>query len=81
VEFLAPYTESVDEDEAIDADAEDTAEPVVIEQKSGERIFEQWVIFEADSRADASVQGEIHALFLDIRSTLKIRITPSTDKN
>ncbi len=81
VEFLAPYTESVDEDEAIDADAEDTAEPVVIEQKSGERIFEQWVIFEADSRADASVQGEIHALFLDIRSTLKIRITPPTDKD
>jgi hypothetical protein len=71
VEFLAPYTEP----------AEDSVDPVAIEQKSGERIFEQWVIFEADSRADASVQGEIHALFLDIRSTLKIRITPPTDKD
>lgn len=78
VEFLAPYTEPT-EDEADDAEADDSVEPIV--QKSGERIFEQWVTFEADSRADASVQGEIHALFLNIRSTLKIRITPPTDQD
>lgn len=73
VEFLAPYTEPVDEGD------DDSVEPIAIVQKSGERIFEQWVTFEADSRADASVQGEVHALFLNIRSTLKIRITPPTD--
>jgi hypothetical protein len=45
-----------------------------------ERVFETWVTFVADSRAGADVQGEIHALFMNVRTTLKIRITPPLDE-
>jgi hypothetical protein len=71
VEFLAPYVADADDDEQAERDE--------VIREGGARIFEQWLTFEADSRTDASVQGEIHALFLDIRSTLKIRITPALD--
>ncbi|MBT4501152.1 MAG: hypothetical protein HOC74_25705 [Gemmatimonadetes bacterium] len=41
-----------------------------------ETLYEEWVTFEAEDRVGAEVQGEIHALFLDARATLKIRLTP-----
>jgi len=41
-----------------------------------ETLFEEWITFEAESRVGAEVQGEINALFLDARATLKIRLTP-----
>lgn len=71
--FFAPYVVEVGDGEAGDGEADD------VSREGGARVFEQWVTFEADSRADASVQGEVHALFLDIRSTLKIRITPPAE--
>ncbi len=46
------------------------------EPQGVERVFETWVTFVADSRVGADVQGEIHALFMNVRATLKIRITP-----
>ncbi|MGY8827539.1 MAG: hypothetical protein ACKVJG_27120 [Candidatus Latescibacterota bacterium] len=76
VDFFAPYAVEADNGEADDGEAEDADD---VSREAGARVFEQWITFEADSRADASVQGEIHALFLDIRSTLKIRITPPAE--
>jgi hypothetical protein len=46
---------------------------------AADSVFEAWITFEAGSRIEAASQGEIHALFLDARSTLKIRITPELE--
>ena len=43
---------------------------------AADSVFEAWITFAAGSRITTAVQGEVHALFLDVHSALKIRITP-----
>lgn len=42
-------------------------------------VYENWVVFQASSRATPQNQGEIQALFRDAQATLKIRITPPAE--
>lgn len=44
-----------------------------------DRVYENWVIFQASPRATPQNQGEIIALFQHAQTTLKIRITPPAE--
>ena len=43
-------------------------------------VFEAWITFEAERSSDTAAQGEVHALFLDVHTALKIRITPESEE-
>lgn len=45
----------------------------------GASVYENWVIFQASSRATPQNQGEINALFQNAQATLKVRITPPAE--
>jgi hypothetical protein len=42
-------------------------------------VYENWLIFQASTRATPQNQGEIEALFRDAQATLKVRITPPAE--
>ncbi|MBI2503245.1 MAG: hypothetical protein HYW07_08425 [Candidatus Latescibacteria bacterium] len=53
-----------------------TADSAAIGRSS---VYENWVIFQASTRATPQNQGEINALFQNAQATLKVRITPPAE--
>ena len=47
---------------------------------AADSVFEAWITFEAERSSDTAAQGEVHALFLDVHTALKIRITPESEE-